>query len=137
MNRRGWFVILAVVLLVLPASRALGSRTESPDSAWWAELDGLTRAYVVESAIDSYEIGVVDGVWNAAPGNDASIEALSKRLHPHYSHTFGYYSAAISDFYNVHPSASAGTIGEIMSCLSDAPLYTCASVAKRIAAKSS
>ena len=49
-------------------------------------------------------------------GGPASFKA-----EPQFSHTFGFYEEAVTDFYATHPSRSEMNVGSVLACLADDP----------------
>jgi hypothetical protein len=102
------FAIFAfmLTLAVLPAR---STTTETEDAPWRSGLNEDEQVTAVEAAIDSYQsgfskgmaVGVVEG---HVPMADAS--RIFDKNRPQFSHAFGYYKAAITDYYTRHPAAA-------------------------------
>lgn len=93
----------------------------------------------VEGGVDAYQ---------SAYNNGFVAAAVSDRLHYHstrtnkqagedpvstvsFSKPFVEYQKEVTQFYNDFPDArSKATLGDILTCLSDKPQFTCAQIAK-------
>jgi hypothetical protein len=107
-------------------------KAHAPDGYWWTTLTNAQQLYVVMGAIDAYHNGIVNGSYSTAQllGRNSAPESV--RARSLFTHTLGFYVAAITDFYDVHPNAKAATIGEVLSCLADRPDMPCAKVAELV-----
>jgi hypothetical protein len=130
----------------------------SADAAWWHDVQRDAKADVVHATIDAYETGwlrgsdaegvrIIAALKSAVAANlvptatittvdaivykkSASGHYASYDLAPEFSKTFGAYEALMDDFYVRFPKASSATIGDIMTCLADVPVFSCDQVAK-------
>jgi len=125
-------VISAIaLLLLLPLPRAVATESVTFDEVWWNDASQDEQMYAVEGAIDAYENGFSDGIIHAAVRfgkSDAAMRMLQSDDQT-FRQTFGFYVSSITNFYATHPGASRATIGTIVSCLADKPLYTCEQIA--------
>ena|SRR6185437_9249317 len=95
----------------------------SLDAGWWGTLTAAGRLGAVEGSTDAYVAGWARGYTDGA---------AAKRTHavPTFSHTFGYYVSAVTDFYETHDRVRQVTIGPIMGCLADKPTTSCNTLAR-------
>lgn len=102
------------------------------DFNWWAGLTRGEQLVAIETAVDAYPAGWADGATSAEIflGSRAYRGAQRHRDYPKFSHTFGFYASAVSDFYALHPSAHKASVGDIIGCLADNPSTSCNDLAK-------
>jgi hypothetical protein len=117
-------VLLLVLMIPVRASEIVLS-----DGPWWSQLSLSQKRTAVLAAQVAYTEGYVDGYsLVAVPGSAAWKFAV--RHSPSFSHSIGYYIAAITDFYDKYPQGARVDIGAVMTCLSDNPIMSCANVVK-------
>ena len=99
--------------------------------AWWSNLDHSNQVLAVEAEIDAYIAGWTDGLirFERVLGVGYS-RAQRHRYFPTFSHTFGFYASAVSDFYALHPKAHNADVGDIIGCLADNPIDPCSELAR-------
>jgi hypothetical protein len=128
-------VAATLSLLLLPFA-AMASTYLDQEASWWNSLSAGEKLVAVAAGLDAYEAGYdggqMDAVISAPPKTGLSKVVLDglRALHPTFSHTFGFYSSAITDFYVTHPTAAKVTVGAIIGCLADKPNVSCDSLAK-------
>lgn len=116
----------ALVLVVLAFGAGVASaKSIALDASWWGTITAEERLGAVEGSTDAYAAGWDRGFNEGSAGGKRSRE-------PRFSHTFGYYLSAISDFYDMHERARKVGIGPIMGCLADSPLVSCSELAGEI-----
>ena len=131
------FIVAALLILFIASPAARATTYVSLDGTWWAGLTNDEQVTAVETLISGYEAGYNNGFIRAA-GKD-TIHYHSTRteaqlagdvaLNVTFSKVFGSYQQEITDFYSSHPSSMDVTVGNVMSCLSDMPEFTCDQVA--------
>lgn len=106
------------------------------DGGWWQSLTDDQQYVAVESAIGATERGFFDGIVETAliahADSVSEVVALIKKADhksPIFSHTFSFYVSAITDFYVMHSGAKKVTVADVLSCLADNPIRSCATVA--------
>lgn len=121
---------IACCLVLLTVLHAASTPSATFDRTWWEYLTSTERDTAVSGAISGYQSGYVEGtVATTLPGSSA--RAITLKHFPKFSHTMGYYAAAVSDFYVTHPEGAEAELGDIIGCLADRPLLgSCADVAK-------
>jgi hypothetical protein len=130
-SSRGLIVFLLIALLAACTRADTGSDGSggiTPNAAWWNRLSEDSQIAAVESAYDAYEIGFEDG-------KDSILRKTGQSTNPAYkgadfSKQLHWYIDAINNFYKRYPNGQGATIGLIMGCLSDRPLYSCTDAAK-------
>lgn len=128
------------------------------DATWWRAVTTDARADVIHAGIDGYRSGWDDGstaegvridaalksaadsnlvpraaasyVHNVVYQKDAAGHYVSFAAQPQFSKTFGAYAALLDGFYTTNPQATSAIFGDILTCLTDAPVQSCAAVAK-------
>jgi hypothetical protein len=139
----------AVALGIIMFAFGAGMASEiTMDRSWWNDtIPEASRVWVVAGMTDAFGAGYSAGVGEedtrilreaGAVLPASSVDALkavayrqnnsgsfeSTENAPTFSRTFGFYEAAITDYYNTHPSANT-SIGWIMGCLADNPQLSC------------
>ena len=143
---------ISTVLLALTAGAfcfTVGRTTEllTADGNWWqSTVPYESQVYVIQGILDAYDEGWSDGALDQSnrilkeleatkmsPANQELVLGIAYRKdsgsgfaelarEPRFSRTFGYYTAAISDYYARHPSAMSNTtVGKVVGCLADNP----------------
>lgn len=102
------------------------------DGNWWNSLDLDGQLSAVQRTMAGIQEGFFVGMMRV-PG---PTMATYTKYAPVFSHTFGYYQSAVTDFYVTHPEAMKADIGAVMDCLGDKPLFSCATLAKKVAGSS-
>jgi hypothetical protein len=124
-------VAFVLGILLLCSAAAQSSNEVTFDSTWWNGLSQTEQLDAVQAAIAGISEGFVIGMLRAQQAShNAPPESAFGKYYPAFSHTFGYYQSAVTDFYITRPEASRADIGSIMQCLSDKPFFSCSEVAK-------
>lgn len=134
--------------------RGIGRGEEvSPDGSWWAVMSTIGQINSVRSAISAYQSGYSNGATDELLRISRSLSSTSSRIvpasgriylvdhvlyaknahgeylgashGPQFSRTFGFYQAAITDFFVTHPKSGDSPIGDVMACLADTPYLPC------------
>lgn len=127
-------ILLALAALsIAPARSSDTSGTVRLNASWWSTLPEEMQVGVIEGAMSGIETGYQRGLAKVWRDSHGAVPLVSLEYSPSFSHTFGFYRSAITDFYVTHPKAGKAEIGAVMECLSDKPLFTCDQVAKRAA----
>lgn len=123
-----------VAAIALQAHVAQATMTVSEDGSWWSYLSHSQQIAVVEAEIDGYSYGYADGYLSGyfknKPNDFSGESSAQSKQEPTFSKTFGFYRAAITDFYERHAGSSHLTVAEVIPCLADDPAITCNQVAK-------
>ncbi|HUY11789.1 MAG TPA: hypothetical protein VMV73_05965 [Candidatus Dormibacteraeota bacterium] len=139
-------MMLAVVLMstTLSSAQSAGSgATTKPskiihvDGTWWAGLSSDEQILTVEALVYSYQAAFDNGFIRAAKKDVAEYHSTRTTAqltaddaqNVSFSKTFGTYQQEITDFYSAHPGSMGVNLGDVMSCLSDDPQFSCAFVA--------
>ena len=133
MGRLGWAITLLAVVLFIPASQAMASN--ATDADFWKALTPGQQSAAVMAAINAYQVGIADGIRYSGESfsqRDVGVEKVVVRGHVRFTHTFGYYIAAITDFYDTHPNGRNASIGWVLSCLGDNAYHSCNSIAEAV-----
>jgi hypothetical protein len=126
-----WIFAIILLLALSSFTRAVEAKRLSLDGEWWNGLNQGEQLAAVQSAIDAYVAGVEDGAVHAAlHANSGRAMSITQSLRRTFPHTFGFYTAAITDFYVEHPHASKASIGEVIGCLAESPFLSCAEIAR-------
>jgi hypothetical protein len=132
-------LLLLFALLLLPYTAK--ATPIAADGAWWSGLDESGQLAAVGAGLNAYMEGFHDGAIygalarardlgkNDAQSNTRAVE-LARAQSIRYSHTYGFYRAAVTDFYTTNPGASAARVGEVLGCLADNPILPCDELAK-------
>jgi hypothetical protein len=122
MKLRACVIALIAMAALSNSPRALATESLSPDGPWWNNLSESERLAAVQGTMDGYQSAYLE---------NGSSHPLSG--HAMFSHTYGFYIAAITDFYVNRPSGSRATIGLVLACLADKPVVSCKETARRAA----
>jgi hypothetical protein len=139
---------MAVAAFSFLAGRLSASEFVTVDGSWWQELDGVTKLRVMQGMIPALVTGHKDGALDESTRITKEVDASSKlnspqkklvdavafRMEngtfastahpPNFTRTFGYYVAAVDDFY-IRKSTSL-LVPYVVECLSDVPDDYCA-----------
>jgi hypothetical protein len=127
-------ILACAALLIRPAS---ATELVDFDGTWWTSLTDDEQVTAVEGLLGGYESGFNNG-YLAAGVNDVNHYHSTRSAaqltgdpssNVHFTKTFGAYQQEITDFYSAHQSSMHATVGDVMSCLSDDPQFTCDQVA--------
>jgi hypothetical protein len=135
MTRQGWYAIFAGLLLVLPASRALGSPPElGLDGSWWSGLSQDQRTIAVAAEISAFAAGAATTEMEQAAGagkqpSESELPKYGYKELARFTHTIGYYRSAIDNFYATHDTPRT-PVSLVLSCLQDKALFSCDQVAR-------
>jgi hypothetical protein len=108
------------------------------DGTWWTSLTDEQQVVAIQGLLSGYEDGYNSG-YIAAGVNDVNHYHSTRSQaqlagdpngNVHFSKTFGTYQQEVTDFYSQYRSSINVTVGNVMSCLSDDPQFTCAQVSK-------
>jgi len=139
-----------MVVIVAALSFASGRATTyiALDGTWWQGMPSDSKPDVAAGMQSAFAQGWISGAGyeggaiTAAIGKQThdmksaialvgSIENRTVRDHaPTFSRTYGYYAAAISDFYESRSGVEDVRVSEVMSCLADHPTFSCDEVAQ-------
>jgi hypothetical protein len=123
-------LIIAMTLLLLPApASGTQNSTVLMDSTWWNSLDAQQQIVAVQSAISTYSVAELDGGLRLALQQKLPLSGV-RIPRDEFPHTFGYYTAAISDFYVRHTKARDADIGSVMGCLAQDAMQSCEQFAR-------
>lgn len=124
-----------IAALLVPAR---ASEFVSLDGTWWTSLTDVNQLTAIQGILSGYESGYNNG-YLAAGMNDV-LHYHSTRSGPqltgdpsaftHFSKTFGAYQQEVTDFYSRFTSSMSVTVGDVLSCLSDDPQFSCDQVSK-------
>jgi hypothetical protein len=141
-------IAIAATIAALSFASGRASTYITLDGSWWEDVPSDSKADVAAGMENAYTRGWVAGAAYAA---GAITAAVGKRTHdlkaaiafvqpigdrivsddtPNYSRTYGYYAAAISDFYESRSGVDDVRVSEVIGCLADHPLFSCDEVAK-------
>jgi cystathionine beta-lyase/cystathionine gamma-synthase len=142
--RRSRCVVVAVYIVMLlvpfstrPQPAIAQSHYVTEDGGWWESLSQDEQFVAVESGISAIQTAYVSGIDATAlivhPGsyqNYLNLATQADHTRPQFSHTFGYYISAVTDFYVVHANARKALVAAVLDCLADNPVLSCANVAR-------
>lgn len=149
MPRISWTAKTAVVTITFGLAFGVGAAADHTalDGHWWQTIPE-SQAYVAGATMVGYEEGWRDGVdaegarivrevtakfGKGTPTTIAVFRIQSRDLpnnggpasweykKPTFSHTYGFYEAAITDYYLTHPDRLDDELGGVVSCLADDP----------------
>jgi hypothetical protein len=116
--------ILCCLLASPIASRADGAAGITLDATWWNGLSDGEQGAAVAAALDAFRSGLIE-TWGytLASGHVTNSDptGVFRLMRASFTHTFGYYQSAITDFYVTNPHSKA-TIGDLIPCLDDKDL---------------
>ena len=131
-------VALAACIIATLLIPARATEFVSLDGTWWTSLTDEGQLTAIQGILSGYESGYNNG-YIAAGVNDV-LHYHSTRSGPqltgdpssstHFSKTFGTYQQEVTDFYSRFTSSMSVTVGDVLSCLSDDPQFTCDQVSK-------
>lgn len=120
------FAAAGLLLLLLSSARVTATQNVTFSFSWWSGLSDTEKLSAIQATIDAYQAGYLDGLIRGSRASGGKVPKETFRQYfPFFSGTVGFYRDAVSQFYSSHPDAQRATIGQIMSCLSQMPLYTC------------
>jgi hypothetical protein len=136
-NERIKLIAASLILLLLATNGwirpAVAQDSVTLDGNWWQSLSEDEQLVAVESDISALELGYLYGITAPAlighPWS-SNIYLQLLRREPRFPHTFGYYIAAITDFYVMHSRAIKAPVSEVLSCLADNPMSSCARIVR-------
>ena len=105
-----------VLLLSLATSSALADDDLKPNAAWWAEISATEKLAAVIGVISAYSEAYAAGQLSIPQGKNPKFPRT-----PDFPHTYGYYVAAVTDYYTLHPDRKSLELGVVLECLSDQP----------------
>src|SRR5262249_19882405 len=118
-------------------SSSLATESVTMDGVWWQQLSDEAKLYAVQSMVDSYQIGYLQGsatvlkkilfskIGSTSGGMKAVADAMKSNRVPEFSKTFGTYVDQINDFYASNPAKAGIRVGLVIGCLSDHPVVQC------------
>ena len=111
-----WKLLAFAMVLGLATSTASADDDLRPDASWWLEMSSVAQLAAV--------IGTISGYREAYAAGQLSIPRAKTYVlprEPDFPHTYGYYVAAVTDFYTAHSDRKAMELGVVLECLSDQP----------------
>ena len=131
----GTLVFVFALVIIAPAR---ATDLVAFDGTWWTGLTDEQQVVAIEGLLSGYKEGYNSG-YIAASVNDLNHYHSTRSqaqlvgdpsANVHFSKTFGAYQQEVTDFYSQYRSSMNVTVGNVMSCLSDDPQFTCAQVSK-------
>ena len=134
-------VIGALVLAFVIIAPAKATDLVSFDGTWWTGLTDEQQLTAIQGLLSGYQEGYNSGYIAAAVNDINHYHSTRSQAQlagdpsasVHFSKTFGTYQQEVTDFYSQHNSSMTIAVGNVMSCLSDNPQFTCAQVSKWVA----
>jgi hypothetical protein len=130
--------VLVIVIFLAGLVPVRATEFVALDGNWWTSLTDEQQLTAIQGILSGYETGYNNG-YLAAGLNDV-LHYHSTRSgaqltedpasDTHFSKTFGAYQQEITDFYSRYPGSMGLTVGDVLSCLSDNPQFTCEQVSK-------
>ena len=116
-----------------------GMTAQTPgDNRWWGSLQHTEKLHVVEGMLDAFDEGYRFGssealIWvSQYEHRNKTWAANSIHLvrYLRFSKSTEMYVSEINNFYSKYPDdASNVSVGQILGCLADSPILSCAEVA--------
>ena len=123
--------ILCCLLVPPIVSRADGATRVTLDATWWSGLSDGEQGAAVAASLDAFRSGLMQ-MWSYVLESRHVVKddptGVFRLMRASFTHTFGYYQSAITDFYVTNPHTNA-TIGDLIPCLDDNDLADGKSVA--------